>query len=180
MISRFTLDSATEFLFGHDVKSLSAGLPYPSTLAAPVKTSALSHPANIVTRAFSQAQTEAAFRVRYGPFWPFFELSGDKTKKHMKVIDAFIEPVICDAIEKAKFKKSRGADAGVNEDEDNADTLLSHLVKMTDGPCRPHICVAPMAHCTCRSQAHPRRNSQHRYSRPRHSKSAQATAALFH
>ena len=32
-MSRFTLDSATEFLFGNCVESLSAGLPYPRNAA---------------------------------------------------------------------------------------------------------------------------------------------------
>ncbi|KZV77483.1 cytochrome P450 [Peniophora sp. CONT] len=132
MVSRFTLDSAAEFLFGHDVKSLSAGLPYPSIPGAPVKSSESHHPANVFTRAFTQVQSEAAMRVRYGPFWPFFELSGDRTRKHMEVIDAFVEPIISNALDQAKAEKSQGADAAVDEGDSNAGTLLGHLVRMTD------------------------------------------------
>ena len=133
MVSRFTLDSASEFLFGHDVKSLSAGLPYPKVPSAPIQALAPYHPANILAHAFSQVQSAAAKRVRYGGLWPFFELSGDKTKEDMKIIDAFIEPIISDAVEKAKSRDGQLAEARTDEDERSADTLLSHLVRMTAG-----------------------------------------------
>ncbi|VDB86505.1 unnamed protein product [Peniophora sp. CBMAI 1063] len=132
MISRFTLDSATEFLFGHDVRSLSAGLPYPQVPGVPIQALAPYHPANVFTRAFSQVQSEAAVRVRYGALWPFFELSGDRTKKHMKIIDTFIEPIISDAIEKDRTDKRRGVDTSLGGNGNSADTLLGHLVKVTD------------------------------------------------
>ncbi|CAA7263613.1 unnamed protein product [Cyclocybe aegerita] len=47
LIGRFTLDSATEFLFGHSVDSLAAGLPYPPKFAHLTPASFHAHPSNI-------------------------------------------------------------------------------------------------------------------------------------
>ncbi|KAI0314117.1 cytochrome P450, partial [Amylostereum chailletii] len=128
LVSRFTLDSATEFLFGKDVQSLSAGLPYPSIGCVSASANWLNpqHPANRFPKAFSQAQVQGAMRLRLGSLWRWFELSGDKTKEHMRIIDAFVEPILSDAIRKNKAT-SNPASAG-NGDEDS-ETLLDHLVK---------------------------------------------------
>src|ERR1700690_1267046 len=61
MVSRFTLDSATDFLFGNNVRSLSAGLPYPDN--SPLTSSYdLSHPANVFAQAFDRAQKLSTLR----------------------------------------------------------------------------------------------------------------------
>ncbi|KAL0948881.1 hypothetical protein HGRIS_008998 [Hohenbuehelia grisea] len=129
MVSRFTLDSATEFLFGKDVKSLSAGLPYPSS--SPLAASTLSnHPANIFAEAFMEGQYLTALRTRYGPHWPLFEWT-DRIKPYRDIVNRFIDPIIEDALLKAHNAGDAGdveTDAkSLSEDE----TLLSHLIKMT-------------------------------------------------
>ena len=48
LISRFTMDASTEFLFGANVDSLGAGIPYPPTSTA-AKEKKPSHPANRLT-----------------------------------------------------------------------------------------------------------------------------------
>lgn len=56
VVSRFTMDSATEFLFGKDVRSLDAPLPYPSTARTPFMEGGAAeevHPADRFVRAFS-------------------------------------------------------------------------------------------------------------------------------
>ncbi|KAF9016963.1 cytochrome P450, partial [Hymenopellis radicata] len=47
VVSRFTLDSATEYLFGKDVESLSAGLPYPPLSNIPNPIHFENHPSNL-------------------------------------------------------------------------------------------------------------------------------------
>ena len=97
LVSRFTLDSATEFLFGHCVHILSAGLPYPTSAAEAlnISTNALvNDPASRFSEAFANAQMNGASRSRYGSLWPLFEFWKDKTEDDMKVMEAFVSPII--------------------------------------------------------------------------------------
>ena len=106
-MGRFALDSATEFLFGHCVHSLDAGLPYPHNLS--------DTPANILTpekqvasdlsAALLDAQFAVGQRERLGFVWPLREVFENKTKKPMKVVDAFIEPIVADAIAKNDIRR---------------------------------------------------------------------------
>lgn len=132
-MSRFTLDSATEFLFGHCVHSLTAGLPYPhnasyvpTTVQTPEK-----RLANDFSAAFLEAQFTISQRERLGWVWPLFEMFGDMTKKPMKVVNAFIEPIIADAIRK---KESAVHDEKEKNTESYNGTLLDHLVQVTSDP----------------------------------------------
>lgn len=129
LISRFTLDSATEFLFGNCVHSLSAGLPYPHNVAA---TEALTGKAKIAenfAQAFADAQTIIAQRPRKSWVWPLFEIFKDKTTEPMRIVNSFIDPLLKEAIAK---KQSH---ANEEKDVDNDDTtLLDHLVQMTTDP----------------------------------------------
>ncbi|KAF8628113.1 hypothetical protein AX15_004090 [Amanita polypyramis BW_CC] len=142
LASRFTMDSATEFLFGQDVYSLRAGLPYPgSHYYTPTPQHILltqeqqQHPANIFSHAFDQAQRCVAFRSRWGIYWPLREFWKDKVKENMKVVNEFIMPIVDEAVRKKKDfgtvdgeKKPGGAEREVKEGE----TLLDHLTNYTD------------------------------------------------
>jgi len=133
MISRFTLDSATEFLFGKDVCSLSVGLVYPprSPLAADVAFQ--THPANIFAHAFLQAQILTAYRSRLGGSWRLFEIWGDRVKKHMQVCYKFIDPILKEALEKKRSLKEAASAKNLNDGEVlEGETLLDHLVNCTE------------------------------------------------
>jgi hypothetical protein len=132
MVSRFTLDSATEFLFGNNVRSLSAGLPYPGN--SPLTASHdLSHPANIFAHAFGEAQKLSSLRSRYGSAWPLVEFWKDNVKVHRDVIDKFIDPILVEAIKKKKAAMDAlGMKDGEREVKDG-ETLLDHLVNYTEG-----------------------------------------------
>ena len=130
-MGRFTLDSATEFLFGHCVHSLNAGLPYPhnvsyipSNVLTPEK-----QLANSFSAAFLDVQFAVSHRERVGSIWPLWEIFENKTKKSMKVVDAFIKPIIADAI--AKNNHARREEKVSQEGEG---TLLDHLVQVTSDP----------------------------------------------
>ncbi|KAF9219868.1 cytochrome P450 [Gyrodon lividus] len=126
LVSRFTLDSATEFLFGNRVDTLAAGIPYPHNVPNPTFVSRESNTARDFAVAFAAAQHWMARRTTIGHVWPLFELFQDRTRKPMKVVDAFLEPIVKDAIEKHK------ASQGLQEKDKSEDvTLLDVLVRQT-------------------------------------------------
>lgn len=126
LFCRFTMDSASEFLFGSDVQSLSAGLPYPSTFKA--ATDRRMHASDSFADAFREAQIASAARSRFGKFWPLAEFWENKVEKDMQIVFDYVDPIVRHALE-AKKAKERSKVEGEDEDE----TLLEHLVKLTDG-----------------------------------------------
>jgi hypothetical protein len=124
-MSRFTLDAATDFLCGKCVDSLSANIPYHNAVLASPPSPESSHEdaAKEFAKAFRRAQEAVNFRTYVGWMWPLTELFEDKTSEPMRLVNAFIEPIIKEALE----RKQRMA---VSEDDE---TLLDHLVKATDG-----------------------------------------------
>ncbi|GJE84276.1 cytochrome P450 pc-3 [Phanerochaete sordida] len=138
LISRFTLDSATEFLFGRCVHSLAAPLPYPHGAPPHLRAAggAAGARADDFARAFAEAQTVLNWRIRMGWLWPWMELFGSRTRGPMRVVDAFLDPILRAAVERADaLKRENGGRApevkeGIEEDE----TLLDHLVKYTNDP----------------------------------------------
>ncbi|KAH0839505.1 cytochrome P450 [Lanmaoa asiatica] len=138
MISRFTLDSATEFLFGKDVCSLSAGLVYPPDSPLATNVAFQNHPANQFAHAFLEAQSATSYRGRFGKPWRLFEFWSDRVKKHMHVCHEFIDPILEEALSKKKGLKKAGLIPEKNESEREVlegETLLDHLVNYTEGEC---------------------------------------------
>lgn len=89
----------------------------------------------------------------------------DRIVEPMAVIGRVLDPIIENALER-KGEKKVGA-AGNNLE---GETLLSHLVKLTDGePCF-HTCryIQFSLLCLSRSQDHPRRNIQYHDCRKGH------------
>ncbi|KAI0090121.1 cytochrome P450 monooxygenase pc-3 [Irpex rosettiformis] len=132
LVARFTLDSATEFLFRTCVHSLETTLPYPWNAPAQLKVRSNS-PAEAFAQAFAEAQEVIATRTRIGVIWPFYELFRDKTAGPMKVVDAFLMPILETAVARHKEAKTMGVDEHSEEIADD-ETLLDHLVKYTDDP----------------------------------------------
>ena len=132
MVSRFTLDSATEFLFGNDVGSLSGGLPYPYYVTTGASSSpSEEHPASRFVTAFTEAQNAMAFRMRYGVHWPLAEFWEDKLKKPMNVVHDFINPIVAQAIQRKRDAEANST--GLEKDRDD-ETLLENLVNSTEDP----------------------------------------------
>ncbi|KAJ7086135.1 cytochrome P450 monooxygenase pc-1 [Mycena belliarum] len=141
LISRFTMDAATEFLFGTCVDSLSAVLPLPYNAARPP-----TQQVNDFPTAFGDVMLQIAFRERVGWVWPLLEIFGDRTAKSMKTVRQFVDPIIRDAVERKKGNKEvnnvefEGADAG------DSDTLLDELLNSTTGS---HTLVSPPIENCC-------------------------------
>ena len=136
IFARFTLDTATEFLVGHDVKSLYAELPYPSTYKGHTRST---HPSDEFASALDRAQVTTFSRMLYGVFWPLLEFWKDAVIAERKIMDKFINPLIEAALQREK------AD-GVHELRKEEGCFLDHLVRQTDGAVfnftRRFYCVA--------------------------------------
>ncbi|KAI5888692.1 cytochrome P450 [Schizophyllum commune H4-8] len=129
MIARFTLDSATEFLFGHDVNSAGAGLPYPPSSPLANSRQFLEHPSNKFVEAFGEGQNLMALRSRVGgTAWRLYEFWQDKIAPNRKVVDGFVTSILDDpAFARQDIEAKTGAAAKPGEN----DTLLHHLFKHT-------------------------------------------------
>ncbi|KAJ6591285.1 cytochrome P450 [Mycena vulgaris] len=137
MVARFTMDSASSFLFGKNVRSLDAGLPYPYNVAAD-KSPAAAHPSSAFATAFQEAQTITALRSRFGEHWPLSEFWVDRLEGPMSIVRGFLGPILEEAI-----AKKRAMPAGMQENNkkmnelgdrqvEEGESLLDHLVNYTD------------------------------------------------
>jgi hypothetical protein len=126
--ARFTIDAASEFLFGKNLDTLSATLPIPGETVMGPKGSATDDSWGSFAWAFEMAQQIITTRGRLGYFWPLFELFGDKTAPHTNVIRQWLDPLVKQAMEdKARMAKA-GIDRLVGEK-----TFLQHLADSTEG-----------------------------------------------
>lgn len=130
-MSRFTLDAATEFLFGSCVHSLSDGLPYPHNVTVPSALKETNSSVSAFAHAFLEAQQVIASRERSGWSWPLDEIWEDKTRKPMQIVDGYIEPIIKEALTKKKAGAFDTKDTGEHLAE--GETLLDHLIRVTEG-----------------------------------------------
>ncbi|KAK0217130.1 cytochrome P450 [Armillaria fumosa] len=130
VVARFTLDSATEFLFGKDVDSISAGLPYPAGSPLGDNLHFVNHPSNAFVKAFAEAQVQTMIRIKSGASWPLREIFRDKVKPQRKVLDDFIQPLISEGYE----RRAKGVKSVESEKKLNDMTLLDRLVEEADDP----------------------------------------------
>ncbi|KIO19942.1 hypothetical protein M407DRAFT_142593 [Tulasnella calospora MUT 4182] len=114
---RLTMDSATEFLLGRSVDSMSSPLPQPGRPAEERKDTE-----SAFVSAFTAALGVCTFRVSVRDTWPLWELKGDASRPHMKVVYEYLNPIVDEAI-----KKKRSTPG-----EDDENTLLGHLVAATN------------------------------------------------
>jgi hypothetical protein len=127
------MDTATEFLFGQCVDSLSAVLPYPHYATAPLseRNSPRAEAANTFIAAFGKCLIHIAKRERLGWTWPLFEIFKDSTAESMKVVNDYMNPIIHAAVERKR--------SGSQLVAGNAETLLDELLNSTSGrllsPC---------------------------------------------
>ncbi|KAF5374344.1 hypothetical protein D9758_004694 [Tetrapyrgos nigripes] len=128
-VARFTLDSATEFLFGKAVKSLDAGLPYPASrpLSSSTTNDFFNHPSTKFVTAFSEGQEVISQRGVLGRYWRFKEFWQDKAAEHRKSVEEFILPILEDALENRKEEVVSGEVKEIGDE-----TFLEHLVKFTE------------------------------------------------
>lgn len=137
LIGRFTMDSATEFLFGSCVHSLKANIPYAHNVAFPPPPQSNSdqaaETANRFIEAFSKSMFYIAEREHLGIVWPLYEMFCDKTKAPMKIVSAYLDPIISAAVEKKRAAEMLKLKTARLEGEVEAETLLDELLRSTSG-----------------------------------------------
>lgn len=129
LYARFTLDTASEFLFGKNLDTLSGSLPVPGAMGA--KGSATSDSWGSFAQAFEEVQQVVSTRRRLGYIWPLFEIFGDKTLPHVKVIRGFLDPIV-DQVLIDKNSNNKAKVDGCLEQQ----TFLEHLAESTDSMSR--------------------------------------------
>ncbi|KAF5309813.1 hypothetical protein D9758_018843 [Tetrapyrgos nigripes] len=139
LMGRFTLDTATEFLFGSSFHTLNVSLPYPRyfsrSIHSPSNMSSSTQAGDDFASAFYEAQEIISNRGRMGDdIWPLFEILGNRTDKHMKVVSGYVEKVVEEALGRKKKAVEEGKEAKRVDEVEEDETLLDHLVKITDDP----------------------------------------------
>jgi hypothetical protein len=116
LIARFTVDTASEFLFGENLNTLSYG----------------NDGFHSFTQAFVDIQAQILRRNMLGNFWPLLELFKDQTEGNKKVIRGWIDPLVVRAvrIQKEMEEKGQAVDPGDC-------TFLEYLATTTQGS--PHL-----------------------------------------
>ena len=112
LASRFTIDTASEFLFGHNLDTLAYR----------------DDGFDGFMDAFTKIQKVSLQRSIMGGLWPLFEVFGDKSKKHGDVIKAWITPLV----ERALEHKRRMFEKGQSVETDQS-TFLEYLADQFDG-----------------------------------------------
>jgi len=128
MYARFTLDAASEFLFGKNVDTLSGQLPVPGQTHMSAKGSAVEDEFGSFAQAFEAVQVNILKRSRRGYFWPVYELlARDPQLAHMDVIKRWLDPLVDRVLE----NKSNMQKAGVKNPLDQS-IFLEYLADNTE------------------------------------------------
>ncbi|KAF6743003.1 cytochrome P450 monooxygenase pc-1 [Ephemerocybe angulata] len=136
LMQRVTLDTSSEFFFGTCINSLEMSLdnlplPYNHPRHEDSVQEFSNHPENAFSEALLKAQFIASQRDRVGWIWPLLEIFGDRTKKHMQVVNAFLIPVIKAAIAKNVDTIEQDETKEVNEEFERDGTFLDDLSRQT-------------------------------------------------
>ena len=134
------MDSASVFLFGLDVKSLSSPLPRPNVGGTVLDDQ------NLFVTSFMRALVSTASRMSAGPVWPLLEMREDATAPDVRYLHAYLDPIVDDALKKKKESKP-GEENKEGDEEETHETLLNHLAASTDGePDRSRVDSFLIAH----------------------------------
>ncbi|KIJ41473.1 hypothetical protein M422DRAFT_60420 [Sphaerobolus stellatus SS14] len=128
LVSRFTLDSASEFLFGRRLDTLSRPLTEPGKVKLGLKGSILidrSDEFDVFTEAFGRVAVLMTQRGAQGPTWPLLELFKDLTEEPIQVIMNWLDPLV-----KVTLKKKMKSLGTVPETKDAI--FLDFLASQTD------------------------------------------------
>ncbi|OCH92181.1 cytochrome P450 monooxygenase pc-2 [Obba rivulosa] len=136
VVSKFTLDSSTQFLFGKSVGFLHDSLPFAWNVHAPSPGNGKKTQAEAFAHALGSAQEIVARRARLTWLWPLFEIFKDKCTEHMKVLDSFVDPIVQEALRKKETQLDEKApDASITEDYE---TFIDYMARHTSDPVLMH------------------------------------------
>ncbi|KAJ6571580.1 cytochrome P450 monooxygenase CYP63 [Mycena capillaripes] len=130
LLSRFTLDSASEFLFGMKLDTLAQPLTVPGKVKLGPKGSIPideSTEFDEFTEAFERVAVIITRRGTQGDTWPLLELFGDETEESIATIMDWMEPVVVRAITDKENRKKAGIETSAAEN-----VFLDFLASKTD------------------------------------------------
>ncbi|OJA17451.1 hypothetical protein AZE42_05935 [Rhizopogon vesiculosus] len=127
LFARFTIDAASDFLFGENLDTLSKRLPAPSSGSQSDRGSATDDSWGTFAQAFEAAQRIITMRARTGSIWPVFELFEDKTAPHVEIIKRWLDPLVKKTLEHKAAAQKVGRWSTM-EDK----TFLEHLADSTE------------------------------------------------
>lgn len=131
LLHRFTLDSASEFLFGVNLNTLSYPLTEPGKVKLGPKGSVPIEGTNefdVFTEAFERVAVLITRRGAKGNTWPLSEMLEDKTEEPIATIMRWMDPLVKRALEAKTKQKETGIEAQVTET-----VFLDFLASQTDG-----------------------------------------------
>lgn len=128
LYARFTIDAASEFLFGKNLDTLSGQLPQSASVALHERGSTTNDAWGTFARAFETLQHINTLRARMGLIWPIFELFKDKAAPYVDTIRQWLDPLVRQALEDNAAAKQAGIKSNVGEK-----TFLQHLIDNTQG-----------------------------------------------
>ncbi|KAJ7063970.1 cytochrome P450 [Mycena amicta] len=123
LIGRFTMDSATEMLFGTCVDSLKGSIPYAHNATA--NAVHMESRENTFVQAFNDAMEGIALRDQRGVLAPLSEIWRDCTREPMAIVSAFLDPIIEAAVERKRVADAMGGE------KREAQNLLDELLNAT-------------------------------------------------
>lgn len=125
------MDTAGEFLFGRDdLGTLDMPLPQPGAeMPEGAKGATVEGGYGSFVNAFESAQVLITRRMAMGPYgWAMAEFFNDSVKKHMRVVNSYLEPLVREAVQRRKNLKLEEK-GGKQEYE----SFLDHLADSTSG-----------------------------------------------
>ena len=113
LFSRFTLDTAGEFLFGtRNLNTLELPFALPGRAKLGSKGAELAGAYGSFVRSFDEIQNVISLRYERNWFWPLIEFWKDETKEHRKVLNDFITPLVREAIFSKQRRDGKPLDTG--------------------------------------------------------------------
>lgn len=128
LYARFTIDAASEFLFGKNLDTLSQQLPTPGSANVGERGSSTDDAWGTFVKAFEAVQKIITDRARTGTIWPIFELLNDKTAPHVDTIRQWVDPLVRQTLDEKAASKQAGINGNLEEK-----TFLQHLADSTEG-----------------------------------------------
>lgn len=112
LAARFTIDTASEFLFGRNLDTLSYR----------------ADGFDKFMDAFTKIQEVSLERSLQGGLWPLFEPFGDRTKKYGDIIKEWVTPLVEDALEHKRKMSKQG-----ERIQNDQSTFLEYIAYSFDG-----------------------------------------------
>ena len=129
LAARFTIDTSSEFLFGHNLDTLSYRADGFDSFVD----------------AFVRIQQVSLKRSILGGVWPLFEPFGDSSKKYGDIIKGWITPLVERAVEYERKMSEKG-----QQIQNDQSTLLEYLAHSYNGNSPLWYHVLSLTPCRCR------------------------------